>query len=150
MTSWHRVRTRDALRTNVAKDIAINLAVGQIREATTRENTSWISQPGAIRLFGRENRTGRARSIYKLYTSHSMTASSVEQLALDIPQDWDHQSARFFDLNRPIIEPDPSNPKSADQAILHFPICRSPRLHQQGRSGIYRRVQLRCLGDQRN
>jgi uncharacterized protein (TIGR02600 family) len=114
--------TANGLRAYAAKDIAINLAVAQIRDATTRENTSWISQPGAIRLFGAQDKTGRARSIYKLYSSSSMTASNVNELAADIPVDWNDKLARFVDLNPPAIVPNPSNPNSSDQAILHFPI----------------------------
>lgn len=127
--------TADGLRALTAKDIAINLAVAQIRDATTRENTSWISQPGAIRLFGNKDRTGRARSIYKLYSSNTMTASRVEELANDIPKDWNEKVARYVDLNPPAIVPDPSNPKSLAQSILHFPIVDPRAFISQGAPG---------------
>ena len=112
----------DGLRAYRAKDIAVNLAIAQIRDATTREDTSWISQPGAIRLFGPREKTGKARSIYKLYSSNSMTASSMKELARDIPRDWDQKIARYVDLNPPAIVADPSNPTSLARSTLHFPI----------------------------
>ena len=114
--------TAEGLRAVSAKDIAINLAIAQIREATTREGTIWVSQPGAIRLYGRNNRSGRAASIYKLYSSNQMIAGSLNDIRRDLARDWHQRPEQWIDLNRPVINPDPSDPENIARASLHFPI----------------------------
>ena len=124
--------TAEGLRAISAKDVAINLAIAQIREASTRENTIWISQPGAIRLYGTGSRTGRASSIYKLYSSNSMIAGSMRDLQRDMPQDWNRLPNQYVDLNRPVINPDPNDPENIGRASIHFPIV-DPRAYKGGR-----------------
>lgn len=112
----------EGLRAVSAKDVAINLAIAQIREATTREGTIWVSQPGAIRLYGNNDRTGRAASIYKLYSSSSMIAGSLNDIQRDLPPNWNQNPEQYVDLNRPVINPDPTDPENIARANIHFPI----------------------------
>ena len=127
--------TAEGLRAVSAKDVAINLAIAQIREATTRENTIWISQPGAIRLYGNKSRTGRAASIYKLYSSSQMIASSLTDIARDRPQNWNQNPEQYVDLNRPVINPDPADPENIARASIHFPIVDPRAFKGEGQRG---------------
>ncbi|MGK0188208.1 MAG: hypothetical protein ACI9R3_004000 [Verrucomicrobiales bacterium] len=119
----------DGLRAASAKDIAINLAVGQIRTATSREGTVWVSQPGVISLFGPRDRTGTPASIIKLYSARSMSAGRVSELAADVPNDWNLRPSQFVDLNRPTLSPNPSDPENLALASVHFPIV-DPRAYR--------------------
>lgn len=125
----------EGLRAMAAKDIAINLVVGQIREATTREETVWVSQPGAIRLYGSRTRDGIGSSIYKLYSARSMVAGRSRELAADIPKDWHLRPSQFVDLNRPTISPDPTDPENGARASIHFPIVDPRAFKGEGAPG---------------
>ena len=128
-------KSAEWLRVLTAKDIAINLVIAQIREATTRDDTAWISQPGAIRLFGKRSNSGRAASIYKLYSSRSMIAGRAAELAADVPDEWHKHPARYVDLNRPVINPDALDPESLARASVHFPIVDPRAFKGIGQSG---------------
>ncbi|MCB1094068.1 MAG: Verru_Chthon cassette protein A [Verrucomicrobiae bacterium] len=119
----------EQLRAGTAKDIAINLAVAQIREATTRADTTWVSQPGAIRVISSRSRSSQGGAIYKLYSSRSMIAGRVDQLAADIPNDWSQRPNQFVDINRPILSPDPADPENVARAAVHFPVV-DPRAYR--------------------
>ena len=125
----------EGLRAVTAKDIAINLAIAQIREATTRESTIWISQPGAIRVYGRTSKSGRASSIYKLYSSSQMIAGGMRDIRGDLPRDWNLRPGQYVDLNRPVISPDPSDPENIARASVHFPIVDPRAYNGMGRPG---------------
>lgn len=46
-----------------------------MRQGTTETNALWISQPGAIRTYGKS--TGTASRIYKLYSAQEMVVSAA-------------------------------------------------------------------------
>ena len=50
-------------------DSALNLVMGQIREASTQPDQAWISQPGLIRTF---DVSGKPVKSYKLYSAESL------------------------------------------------------------------------------
>ena len=50
-------------------DSALNLVIGQIREASTQPEQAWISQPGLMRTF---DTSGKAVKSYKLYSADSL------------------------------------------------------------------------------
>lgn len=105
-------------------DVAVNIAVAQVRRGTTGETDPasgrmlWISQPGLVRKYGAD---GSSAAIYKLYSSSRMIlrGSSLESAMLtDVsPQDWESQPLRYTDLNRPIYRSD-----NAGSPHLLFPI----------------------------
>ncbi|MCX6962630.1 MAG: Verru_Chthon cassette protein A [Verrucomicrobia bacterium] len=83
-------------------DTAVNLVQAQIDHATTAGNfTSWASQPGAIRLY---NTSGTLRTVYRLYSSSSLTTSTATDLAADLPSspDWRNSKSLWVDLNAPV------------------------------------------------
>jgi uncharacterized protein (TIGR02600 family) len=83
-------------------DTAVNLVQAQIDHATTAGNfTSWASQPGAIRLY---NTSGTLRTIYRLYSSSSLTTSNATDLLADLPaaSNWTSLKSLWVDLNAPV------------------------------------------------
>ena len=79
------LKDSDNLKARSFADAAVNIAIAQIREATTQKSTSdefapWSSQPGAIRVY---QPYGDLRAIYKLYSSSKMLADSMQQLERD-------------------------------------------------------------------
>lgn len=112
------------------KDTVTSLALGQIRESTTRDDEIWVSQPGAIRTFNESS--GERSRIYKLYSDENMildaaaiSNSAQLNLADDVPPDWEEFPNRFVDLNRPVA--------SMSDGELHFPVV-DPRVYD-GRTG---------------
>ncbi len=86
-------------------DYAVNLVLTQIKAGTAGKDsggtlTTWASQPGAIRTF---DTSGNLKSVYKLYSSQAMLASSInvasEAQALNT---WTTDKALFTDLNEPL------------------------------------------------
>ena len=64
------LKDSDNLKARSFADAAVNIAISQIREATTQKSTSeeyapWSSQPGAIRVY---QPYGDLKAIYKLYS----------------------------------------------------------------------------------
>ncbi len=111
----------DAAATDVLADSVVQMAVSQIRNATGWESPTgtqgltWASQPGAIRTFDSD---GEASTIYKLYSSDSMsvadTAADSWDPASDLPsgefrsddaantaKDY---SALWVDMNSPVAD----------------------------------------------
>jgi hypothetical protein len=89
--------------------LAADNAVAHLSEAVTRDETRWVSMPGAIALFGfASDPSGRPGSFYKLYSNHSPWARLADELTSDIPQDWERKVVRFVDLNAPVEGPDGS------------------------------------------
>ena len=59
--------------TQQLSETAVNVVMGQIRTATTRENGAWGSQPGMIRVYRNGEAAGsQANSFFKLYSSDNM------------------------------------------------------------------------------
>jgi len=107
-------RTRDSalklavLDAAIASDTALNLVQGQIRAATIhgidgdgRGTEAWASQPGAVRIFGKN---GATTKVYKLYSSGAMAVSGTDfaTAGADYPSDWRGHPDEFVDLNEPV------------------------------------------------
>ena len=116
----------ESVRTRQLSDVVTSLVIAQIRQATNTElagnRYTWASQPGAITQFHSVYRNGTdyqnmAATVYKLYSSKSMTADGgvpSDNLAFDVPPDWDERDAQFVDLNEPIY--------NSTKERLYFPI----------------------------
>jgi len=98
---------------------AFELVEHQVRAATTQEDTSWASQPGAIRTF---NMDGSMSRIYKLYSAPDLLAGSTAEAQADLVVDWDLKPAQFVDLNAPQFD---------DNGDHTFPIA-DPRAEPEG------------------
>lgn len=86
-------------------DTAINLVIGQIREATPDNGLqSWISQPGLLRTY---DDSGAPVSAFKLYSSDIMRVDDdfdpLAELQDEVPPDWADAPDEFVDLNEPIV-----------------------------------------------
>ncbi len=96
-------------------DSAMDIAIGQIREATSgfekdsagnpllNQPLAWASQPGAIRTY---KKNGDEHLIYKLYSTRRLVTQNAGELTTggtnsDIPTDWATRRALFTDLNAP-------------------------------------------------
>lgn len=102
----------DMLRSYTLRDTAINLAIGQLREATSPaldpkgiQSWLWTSQPGMIRTF---NKDGTNSLLYKLYSARQMKVggptADTDITTEDLPQAWDEMPTEFVDLNRPVYK----------------------------------------------
>ena len=120
------LKDSDNLRARSYANAAVNIAIAQIREATTQKSTSdefapWSSQPGAIRVY---QPYGDLRAIYKLYSSSKMLADSMQQLERDdIKKDWDTEPDQWVDMNAPVVIPGIIDEKNSDQSEVFFPIA---------------------------
>jgi uncharacterized protein (TIGR02600 family) len=114
-------------------DSAVGVVMGQLREATTRPNATWASQPGALRVYGAAGAVSpNLDSIYKLYSSNNMVVSSTDALPLlasdfqnDLEAAWHTKAAFWTDLNSPILVPDTTNP---GKTVPRFPVI-DPRAY---------------------
>jgi uncharacterized protein (TIGR02600 family) len=106
--------------------LGADMVISQIRAATTQKDTSWASQPGAIRTYGLNatysalDATGsRPDTVYKLYSSANMTQpGNVFNATAEVPpQNWDAQPGIFVDLNAPAI-----STTANGSTRLNFPI----------------------------
>ncbi len=114
-----------AMQAESLADQAVALAVSQLRDGTRQLDADgmpmpWTSQPGGLRV---HNMDGSLQSFIKLYSAASLSAASVDEIAEDLPVNWDGQPFAFADLNEPAITPDPENPGRLDAAGLRFPIA---------------------------
>ncbi len=95
---------------NQLSESAVSVVMGQIREATTRPNGAWGSQPGMIRVYrDGTNTSDKADAFFKLYSSDDMILSGPEITAWDpkkeVPEGekgWNRQPAAWTDLNQPV------------------------------------------------
>lgn len=99
------------------RDMAVNLAIGQLRQGTTENNAVWISQPGAVRTYA--SNSGAPSRIYKLYSAGEMVTSAAGltaaalNLETDVPPSWQSLPEVYADLNEPAIR---------DTGELAFPV----------------------------
>lgn len=91
-------------QTTALRDMAINMAIAQLRQGTTEPNALWISQPGALRTY--DNSSGAASNVYKLYSNRNMVvqASTLDtpsklNLEDDVPSDAPNKGDVFANLN---------------------------------------------------
>ncbi|MDB6153064.1 MAG: hypothetical protein JWL90_1517, partial [Chthoniobacteraceae bacterium] len=133
-------------------DSTVNLVLGQIREATTpvQENTTWASQPGAIRTFSGKLATAKATLklstvsdasyypynpgsedyVYRLYSAEKLKTKTGEYTSSELPAEvevinkWDRTNpiAGYVDMNEPFL--DQRTDISEGGAIVepHYPI----------------------------
>ena len=107
----------DQLEARNLADIANNVVIGQIRDATGRVGEAWASQPGAIRRYGLN---GQFKAGHKLYSDSDMVEGIETDLANDLPDsNWDSAAnrARYVDLNEPVVRD-----AGVQSPIVHFPI----------------------------
>ncbi|RYD77948.1 MAG: Verru_Chthon cassette protein A, partial [Verrucomicrobiaceae bacterium] len=100
-----------------AADAAVNMVIGQIRDATTGIEDgaspdsakgdlgfSWASQPGAIRTFGQSGNT-----VYKLYSAEVMRESEASYATSALTDAasgvTDPEENGYVDLNEPSLTP---------------------------------------------
>ena len=83
-------------------ETAVNVVMAQITEATTTDGgeSTWASQPGAIRTYGQSGNPGLT---YKLYSADNMIAGGALAPTADAaPADWASRPALYTDLNHPV------------------------------------------------
>ncbi|CAN5794401.1 hypothetical protein BH09VER1_BH09VER1_19330 [soil metagenome] len=81
---------------------AANLAIGQIRVATSDASLCWASQPGMIRTF---NTQGQPAGYYKLYSDSGMQGTGGFDPTSGtnaVPSNWYSQKGVYVDLNQPV------------------------------------------------
>ncbi|MEI9895872.1 MAG: Verru_Chthon cassette protein A [Chthoniobacter sp.] len=132
-------------------DSAVQIVMGQIAAATTRGvdsqtggtgqgNEAWASQPGMIRVYGKNQGSGSTASasadaFYKLYSSNQMILTADAGLPTfktgtysdpkgDAYVGWDQAPALWADLNAPVLVRDPVS----HQPVPRFPII-DPRAY---------------------
>jgi len=124
-------------------DSTVNILMAQIRDATasTNEETTWASQPGAIRTFSSKLTTklttadqgwgwtfsGGRDEVFRLYSADDMRVSAdlyESQLKDEVKviENWNRFSPTpgYVDLNKPVFTT-PDDPK-AKYVIPHYPI----------------------------
>ncbi|OJV11779.1 MAG: hypothetical protein BGO12_08310 [Verrucomicrobia bacterium 61-8] len=112
-----------AASTRLLAESAVNLVQATINEATTSTsdgNTTWASQPGAVRIFDNTG-TGNLTKIYRLYSGTEMSTEtgSGKILTDDIPPgSWASQPAVWVDLNKPVKISGFGNTESLNYPIL--------------------------------
>lgn len=109
---------------NILAESAVNIAMAQLREATSQQLTPeipvpWASQPGAIRTHDLE---GRLTNIYKLYSASRLTAETEAELVDDLPREWNSDPEAYVDLNVPAF---------TSEGELEYPIA-DPRSDAEG------------------
>ncbi|MEM9016247.1 MAG: Verru_Chthon cassette protein A, partial [Verrucomicrobiota bacterium] len=96
----------DGIHAETLANSAVNLAIAQIRSATTGRNRLWTSQPGAIRTY---NRDGEFEEGYKLYSDDLMWIPGDENRfafedADELRQgNWSERPEQWTDLNEALI-----------------------------------------------
>lgn len=113
---------------------AVGIVMGQIRDATTKVNAAWGSQPGLIRVFGDGSGgvSAKADAFYKLYSSNRMVIEGgdissflQDDFKSDLDLQWNAKPALWTDLNAPVLVEDPLNPGTT---MPRFPII-DPRAY---------------------
>jgi len=108
----------------------LELVKGQIWAATTEAtNSSWASQPGAIRTFTSGNTN--LVNVYKLYSSDTMVVpNSSYTPASEVPANWASLPNEFVDLNRPVVVGIVTNypifNPSATNSVAGFAVTNAP------------------------
>jgi uncharacterized protein (TIGR02600 family) len=118
------------------RDVAVNIAIGQLRHGTTEQDAIWISQPGALRTYTANG--GTPSRIYKLYSASNMIAGAAgltpaaQNLEEDMPSNWSAMPEVYADLNEPIIRDSGEvsfpviDPRAMDSAVPAYPASKTP------------------------
>lgn len=135
----------DILRSYSLRDVAINIAIGQIREATApttsalNANRLWTSQPGLIRTFDKDGNNG---PLYKLYSAKSMwvdgNGAESAMLNEDSKANWRNDPVGWVDLNQPVFRAKSTATSDSTQAATKqgsaiYPII-DPSAYKPGRT----------------
>lgn len=113
--SEHRAASHynNGVSAQMLSESAVNLVIGQIREATEEKDRLWISQPGGLRQY---DDSGLFAKGFKLYSDDQMVVSEDEfAFAFDDFGElnkWREDDAIWVDLNEPVIRGE----------LAHFPI----------------------------
>lgn len=104
-TSEHRASSTysNGVQAQQIGELAVNLVIGQIREATTAgRQLAWASQPGAIR---RWDDTGSEEFAFKLYSDEEMKTLNWGSFEDDFVEanSWSNRESHYVDLNEPVI-----------------------------------------------
>ena len=96
---------REGIYAELLTDTVVNLAIAQVRSATNDPEKLWTSQPGGIRNYDRK---GKFVEGYKLYSDDLMLIRGDEQQfafedASELSRNWHGDTARYIDLNEPVI-----------------------------------------------
>ncbi|MEI6535296.1 MAG: Verru_Chthon cassette protein A, partial [Verrucomicrobiaceae bacterium] len=104
-------------------DSALNLVIGQIRDASTQPGLAWTSQPGLIRTF---DTSGKAVKNYKLYSADSLVEDGTFNPAsgTDLPAATATitQPGLWTDLNSPVVDQTRTDPFDATKKLKVYPI----------------------------
>ncbi len=123
-------------------DSALNLVIGQIREASTQPDQAWISQPGLIRTF---DTRGKGVKSYKLYSAESLVEDGSFDPAkgADLPaaagaNSWRGQPGLWTDLNAPVADlarTDPFDP-AKKRRLMVYPIFDGNHINGAGQMSL--------------
>lgn len=106
----------DSTSARMLADSALHLVIGQIREASTRPQTAWISQPGLIRTFTTDGNPDKA---FKLYSANELVVTGNFDPAADAASGggdlppavapssathWSKKPALWTDINEPVAD----------------------------------------------
>jgi len=131
-------------------DSAVNLVIGQIREASTQPDLAWISQPGLIRTFDVK---GAPVKSYKLYSADSLIedgsfnpAENAKSGSGDLPpafpaadsRSWEQQPGLWTNLNAPVADltrTDPFDP-AKKRPLMVYPIFDGNHINSTGQLSL--------------
>lgn len=124
---------------------AVDLVMHQIRAATQDSGTAWASQPGAIRVWGK-NQGSETVAAYKLYSDDQMTVrepltgtdgapASFDRALFQDTQEmrdwWDTENKDVFvDLNEPLLRAG-TDQAGRERTKVYYPIV-DPRAYYKG------------------
>ena len=124
-------------------DSALNLVIGQIREASTQPDLAWISQPGLMRTF---NTSGKVVKCYKLYSADSLVEDATfdPAKATDIPgvfpttdaRNWKKQPGLWTDLNSPVADLTRTDPFDSTKKLMIYPIFDGNHINSSGQMSL--------------
>jgi len=137
-TMQYRSSTTQAAAQDVSslRDMALNLAIGQLKHGTTEGDAMWISQPGALRTY--KSDSGVASNIYKLYSSDEMITAAAslgagdQNMESDVPANWNELPEVYANLNEPVIRVSGDmafpviDPRSMDSVTPAYPGSNTP------------------------
>ena len=83
-----------------------------------------VTQPGMVRVY---NADGSFKSAYKLFSSSNMKVTGSAETVLfaaseQVPTNWKTLTARYVDLNDPVIRPSLATTASAAAPAVFFPV----------------------------
>jgi len=138
----------DGVHARMLADSALNLVIGEIRDASTQPNQAWISQPGLLRTY---DATGAPLKAYKLYSSDKLVVDSTgfdpANNSGDVPTngDWRTQTALWTDLNSPAT--DPTRKDASGKPLMTYPILDGNHLYASQDPSTGHRVGTLGLGE---